>query len=101
MKRILSCIICLCIMLGCVLTVTATSIEEIKQQQQQLEQQSAEYEAVLNQKNAEVAEQQEYVDAIVGKVETVTKEIQVSHQKIDALDKEIDDKTAQNWRPMI
>ncbi|MBR2715579.1 MAG: peptidoglycan DD-metalloendopeptidase family protein [Ruminococcus sp.] len=95
MKRILSCIICLCIMLGCVLTVTATSIEEIKQQQQQLEQQSAEYEAVLNQKNAEVAEQQEYVDAIVGKVETVTKEIQVSHQKIDALDKEIDDKTAQ------
>ncbi len=92
-KRILSCIICLVLIVGCVLSVTATDIDEIKQQQEALEQQSAEYEAILNEKNAEVAEQQEQVDAIVGKVETVTKEIQVSHQKIEALDEQIQQKT--------
>ena len=94
-KRIISCIICLIMTLGCVLTATATDIDSIKEQQAALEQQSAEYQAVLDQKNAEVAEQQEYVDALVGKVETVTQEIQLSHQKIDALDDEIAEKTKQ------
>lgn len=92
-KRILSCIICLVLIVGCILSVTATDIDAIKQQQEALEQQSAEYEAILNEKNAEVAQQQEQVDAIVGKVETVTKEIQVSHQKINALDEQIQQKT--------
>ena len=94
-KRILSCIICLSIVVGCVLTAAATDIDEIKDQQAALEQQSAEYQAVLDQKNAEVAQQQEYVDALVGKVETVTQEIQLSHQKINALDDEIAEKTKQ------
>ncbi len=95
LKRILSCMICLSVIAGCILSVTATDIDSIKQQQEALAQQSAEYEAILNEKNAEVAEQQEYVDAIVGKVETVTQEIQVSHKKINALDEEIADKTKQ------
>ncbi len=94
-KRILSCIICLSMIIGCVITATATDIDSIKSQQEALEQQSAEYQAILDQKNAEVAEQQEYVDALVGKVETVTKEIQLSHQKIQALDEEIAEKTEQ------
>lgn len=94
-KRILSCIICLSMIIGCVLTATATDIDSIKNQQAALEQQSAEYQAILDEKNAEVAEQQEYVDALVGKVETVTQEIQLSHQKIQALDEEIAEKTKQ------
>ena len=94
-KRILSCIICLTVVLCCILSVGATDIDSIKQQQEALAQQSAEYEAILNEKNAEVEKQQEYVDALVGKVETVTKEIQVSHEKISALDKQIDEKSAQ------
>lgn len=94
-KRILSCIVCLCMLAGCILSVTATNIDEIKQQQEALEQQSAEYEAILNEKNAEVDKQQEQVDAIVGKVETVTKEIQLSHQKIAILDEQIQEKQDQ------
>ncbi len=94
-KRILSCIICLSIVIGCVLTVAATDIDEIKDQQAALEEQSAQYQAVLDEKNAEVAQQQEYVDALVGKVETVTQEIQLSHQKIQALDDDIAEKTEQ------
>jgi len=95
LKRILSCMICLGVIAGCILSVSATDIDSIKEQQEALAQQSAEYEAILNEKNAEVAKQQEYVDAIVGKVETVTQEIQVSHKKIDALDAEIAEKTEQ------
>ena len=94
-KRILSCIVCLCMVMGCVLTAAATNVESIKQQQQALEQQSAEYQAILDQKNAEVEKQQEYVDALVGKVETVTQEIQLSHQKIQKLDDQIAEKTKQ------
>lgn len=94
-KRILSCVVCLTMIALCVLSATATNIDEIKQQQEALEQQSAEYEAILNEKNAAVAEQQEYVDALVGKVETVTQEIQLSHEKIAALDEEIAEKTQQ------
>lgn len=94
-KRIISCIICLIMVLGCVITATATNVDSIKDQQAALEQQSAEYQAILDQKNAEVEKQQEYVDALVGKVETVTQEIQLSHQKIDALDDEIAEKTKQ------
>ena len=94
-KRIISCIICLTMILCCVLSAAATDIDSIKDQQAALEEQSAEYQAILDQKNAEVAEQQEYVDALVGKVETVTQEIQLSHQKIQALDDEIAEKTEQ------
>ncbi len=95
LKRILSCIVCLCVITGCVLTAAATDIDSIKQQQAALEQQSAEYQAILDEKNAKVDEQQEYVDAIVGKVETVTKEIQLSHEKISALDAQIQEKSDQ------
>ena len=94
-KRILSCIICLIMVLSCVLTAAATDVDSIKDQQAALEQQSAEYQAILDQKNAEVEKQQEYVDALVGKVETVTQEIQLSHQKIQKLDDQIAEKTKQ------
>ena len=91
-KKILALVICLTIVVGCLVSVSATSVEEIKRKQKELEQQSAEYEAKLNEQNAEVEKQQDYVDALVGKVETVTKEIQLSHEKINALDKQIDEK---------
>lgn len=94
-KRILSLIICICVLFGGVLSVAATSVDEIKQKQQELEEQSAQYEAILNEKNAEVEKQQEYVDALVGKVQTVSQEIAVSHEKIAALDEKIDQKKAE------
>lgn len=94
-KRILSCIVCLCMVMGCVLSAAATNVESIKQQQQALEQQSAEYQAILDEKNAKVDAQQKQVDAIVGKVETVTKQIQLSHEKISALDTQIQEKSKQ------
>lgn len=94
-KKILSGVICLTFIIGCLVSASATSIDDIKAQQEELEKQSAEYEAKLNEKNAEVDQQQEYVDALVGKVETVTKEIQLSHEKINALDEQIEEKKEQ------
>ena len=92
MKRILSLTIVAVILVCGTLMSGATSIGELEAQQEELERKSAEYSALLEQKNAEVAEQQEYVDALVGKVETVNEQIQVSRDKIAALDEEITEK---------
>lgn len=93
MKRILSLVIvCAMLLSTAAVSVFAASIDELEAQQQELEKKSAEYQEILNQKNAEVEEQQEYVDAIVGKVQTVNEEINISHQKITALDEEIKNK---------
>ena len=94
-KRILSCIVCLCMIIGCVLSASAIDIDDIKRQQEELAQQSAQYQAILDEQNAKVDEQQGKVDAIVGKVETVTKQIQLSHEKIAKLDTQIQKKAEQ------
>lgn len=96
-KRILSILVCVCISAGCIFSITASAanIDELKEKQEALEQQSAEYEAILNEKNAAVDEQQEYVDALVGKVQTVNEEIQLSHEKISKLDAQIAEKQSQ------
>lgn len=91
-KRILSLIICLAIVVMTVLSVSARSLEEIQAEQEALEQQGAEYEALLNEQQAEVDAQQAEVDALVGKVETVSAEITLSHEKIAVLDEQIDQK---------
>ena len=93
-KRIISAVLCLVIIILGIVTVSATDIDEIKKRQEALKQQSAEYQAILDQQNADVATQQAQVDAIVGKVETVTLEIQTSHEKIAAIELLIEEKQA-------
>lgn len=93
MKRILSMVIIGALLLcSTAVTVFATSLEELQAQQEELEARGAEYQRILNEKSSEVAEQQEYVDALVGKVQTVNEEITLSHQKINALDEDIREK---------
>ena len=95
MKRILSLFIAAVLLLGSAITCYATSIEELEARQAELEQQNAEYQAKLDENNQKVAEQQDYVDALVGKVQTVNEEIQVSREKIDALNADIAEKQKQ------
>ncbi|MBQ6152772.1 MAG: peptidoglycan DD-metalloendopeptidase family protein [Ruminococcus sp.] len=93
MKRVLSLVIIAALLIcSTAVTVFATSLEELQAQQEELEAKSAEYQRILNEKNSEVSEQQDYVDALVGKVQTVNEEITVSHQKINALDEDIKEK---------
>ena len=92
MKKILSLIICICLVVWTCIAAGAKNIDELEAQQAELEKKSKEYESVLAEKNAAVDEQQDYVDALVGKVQTVNEEIQLSHEKISALDDEISGK---------
>lgn len=93
MKRILSMVMIAALLLcSSAVSVFAASIDELQEQQAELEARSAEYQKILNEKNSEVDEQQKYVDALVGKVQTVNEEITLSHKKIDALDESIKEK---------
>ena len=95
MKRLISMILAAVIMLGGAIGVYAATIEELEERQAELERQNAQYQAKLDESNAKVAEQQEFVDALVGKVQTVNEEISVSREKIAALDEDIADKQKQ------
>lgn len=97
MKRILSLIICLCMVAAPIMMVSAsaTDIDDLEAQQEALEEKSAEYEAILNQKESAVEKQQEKVDALVGKVQTVNEEITLCHKKISLLDDKITEKQNQ------
>ena len=92
MKKILALVLAAVLLLVGVLTAYADTIEELEERQAELEAQQAEYQARLDDSNARVAQQQEYVDALVGKVQTINEEISVSRQKIAALDADIRDK---------
>ncbi len=92
LKRILAALIVVSMIVCGVITSAATSISDLEARQAELEEKSAEYNKILEENDQKVAEQQEYVDAIVGKVQTVNDEIAVSREKIAALDTEIDEK---------
>jgi len=102
MKKILSLLLAAVILTCTVVTVYAESIEELEERQRQLEEQNADYQAKLDDTNQKVAEQQEYVDALVGKIQNINEQISVSRKKIAALDtdiaakqKQIDQKNAE------
>ena len=91
-KKILAAGLAAAILAGGIISANAASISELEARQAELEAQQAEYQAQLDERNAAVAEQQSEVDAIVGQVQTVNEEINVSHEKIALLDTEINEK---------
>lgn len=91
-KRVLSFLLCVCFIVVCATTAFADELEDLRNQQAELEEQEAGYQAILDQKNAEVSDQQARVDALVGKVQTINEEIKVCHKKIDSLSKQIEEK---------
>lgn len=92
MKKMISIVLAIAMLVLSVVSVTAASISELEARQAELQQQNAEYQAKLDESNAKVAEQQEYVDALVGKVQTVNEEIAVIREKIATLTKQIKEK---------
>ena len=92
MKRLISLIIALLLMVGSAVSVYAATIEELEERQRELEEQNAAYQAELDSINSKVSEQQSKVNAIVGKVQTVNEQIAVSREKLEALEKDIAEK---------
>ncbi len=81
-KKLLCLIMALIITFGTVLVVSADTLSDLKAEQERLEQEAAGYEAIIKEKEGEIAEQEEYVDAIALKVANVNSQIAVIREKI-------------------
>lgn len=92
MKKILSAVLAF-VMVFCAVTASATSIGELKNQQQQLEQEAEKYQDIIDKKQEEIDEQEEYVNAVAEKVANLNDQISVSRSQIAEYDNSIAEKT--------
>ncbi len=88
-KRILSALLALVMVLGAVFATNADTLSDLQAEQERLEQEAQEYEAILKDKEGEIAEQEEYVQTIASKVANVNSQIAVSREKIAVFDAQI------------
>lgn len=98
MKKFISLLLAVIMVLSAVATVGADTISDLKNEQQRLEQEAAEYEAIIRDKEGEIAEQEEYVNAIAEKVTNVNSQIALNREKIDAYDARIAEQEAEKER---
>ncbi len=88
-KRILSVLMALVMVLGAVFVTNADTLSDLQAEQERLEQEAAEYEAIIKDKEGEISEQEAVVEAIAQKVANVNSQIAVSREKIAVFDYEI------------
>lgn len=91
-KRILSLLIALIIVIGAVTFTSADTISDLEDEQARLEQEAKEYEALLEEKEGEIAEQEEYIAALTGKIENINSQIALNREKISAFEVAISEK---------
>lgn len=91
-KRILSLLIALIIVIGAVTFTSADTISDLEDEQARLEQEAKEYEALLKEKEGEIAEQEEYIAALTGKIENINSQIALNREKISAFEVAISEK---------
>ena len=92
MKRILAVCLAVVLMLGCMISASATEVGDLEARQAELESEQAANQAKLQEQNSAVTEQQTAVDELVGKVQSVNAEIATIHEKIATLDTSINEK---------
>lgn len=97
-KKLLSLLMAVIIVFSAVATVGADTISDLKNEQQRLEQEAAEYEAIIKDKEGQIAEQEEYVNAIAEKVANVNSQIALNREKIAAYDTRIAEQEAEKDR---
>lgn len=81
-KKLLCLFMALIIAFGTVVAVSADTLSDLKAEQERLEQEAAGYEAIIKEKEGEIAEQEEYVNAISLKVANINSQIAVIRGKI-------------------
>ncbi|MBR3971339.1 MAG: peptidoglycan DD-metalloendopeptidase family protein [Ruminococcus sp.] len=91
-KRILSLLIAIVIVFGAVTFTSADTISDLKDEQARLEQEAAEYEALMKEKEGEIEKQEEYIAALTGKIENINSQIALNREKIAAFETEISEK---------
>lgn len=92
LKRIACALIALTLVFSAVVFTSADTISDLEEQQEQLQQEAAEYQAIIDDKQGEINEQQAYVDALTANIATVNEEISVIRSKIDVYNDQIAEK---------
>ncbi|MBQ8000431.1 MAG: peptidoglycan DD-metalloendopeptidase family protein [Ruminococcus sp.] len=98
MKKLISLLLAVIIVFSAVATAGADTLSDLKNEQQRLEQEAAEYEEIIKDKENEIAEQEEYVNAIAEKVANVNSQIALNREKIAAYDARIAEQEAEKDR---
>ncbi len=89
LKRILSLIIAVIILMGALVVTNADTISELEAEQERLEQEAKKYEELLAEKEGEIKEQEEYVATLTGRIATINELIAVNREKISYYETEI------------
>lgn len=93
LKQIFTLLMALCIVLSAVFLTSADTISDLEAQQEALEQEAAEYQAIIDEKQGEIDKQEEYVNALTANIATVNDEVAVIREKIDHYNSQIAEKT--------
>ncbi|MBE6738096.1 MAG: hypothetical protein E7566_05550 [Ruminococcaceae bacterium] len=100
LKRLLSLIIAVIIVMGAVICINADTISELESEQKRLEQEAREYEEQLAQKEGEIEKQEEYIATLTAKITNINDQIVLNREKIAYYETEIakkeDEKEALN-----
>lgn len=96
LKRILCAMLCVCMVsipMAIPTTVSAEeSISSLEQQLQELEQENEKYQKILDDTKSDIAEKEEYKNALVSKVQVLDEKIAVTREKISSLNNDIKEK---------
>lgn len=75
-------------------TIDPNDIDALESRRQELQAQSDKYQQILEKTKENIADQEEYVNALVSKVQVLDDKIELSHQSINDLNDKIQDKQA-------
>lgn len=75
-------------------TIDPNDIDALENRRQELQAQSDKYQQILEKTKENIADQEEYVNALVSKVQVLDDKIELSHQSINELNGKIQDKQA-------
>lgn len=75
-------------------TIDLNDIDALESRRQELQAQSDKYQQILEKTKENIADQEEYVNALVSKVQVLDDKIEISHRSINDLNDKIQDKQA-------
>lgn len=90
-KRVISFILSAAMLISSVCLASASDIDSMEDKQYELELQNDRYESIIEETKGDIARQQEYMDAIMKKIETINEQIYISNKKISDINDQINE----------
>lgn len=93
LKILISVLLAFTLVFSAVILTSADTISDLEAQQEALQQEAEEYQAIIDEKQGEIDEQEEYVSALTANIATVNDEMAIIRSKIDVYNSQIAEKT--------